>query len=366
MYPRHLSTIVVAICVCAWGAGQAAAAETRVVNWWDDYYLPIPPVANLLYRGQNPSASNGLDLDGDTQFDDSRLSYFFSMTTAMHSPADGVSVNGTWDRYRTDLPSAVFYGGIVTQFINHTPTNGKVGQANVQGDGADFNFPDPAYPSNIHRGQYPGAPQLGSELTLFVSDPGWTQQSQDFLADQDAAAKHASLFMWKQEDFINGGDADTVSFEPGNMMAVDVTRHWWDPAQQVRFVVQDTDGFWISEFFYQATDDESGLPTDSLEVGPSWRGEVVSIDPTQTQWAAYSPGLLSLEFDTATPFAARDFDDITALGVYVATHEYAHRAIGFVMDNFRVDAEVAPEPGSLALLGLAGLLIAGRGRRRAA
>jgi len=81
-----------------------------------------------------------------------------------------------------------------------------------------------------------------------------------------------------------------------------------------------------------------------------------------TGWASYDPsaGLAALDFDEGSAFSAHTFTDVQGLGFYVehedgATSTHAH-INGFVVS--------VPEPSSTALLGLGGLALMLRRRRK--
>ncbi|MEO0531594.1 MAG: PQQ-dependent sugar dehydrogenase, partial [Planctomycetota bacterium] len=100
------------------------ATNTQIVRWHGDYYQHLWEVGvpggsersvseNRWLRGGPPEghqfSEQGLDLDGDGQFDDSLVYFPFSLTDPLNPPTTTTKPNGIV--YHADLPSGQFYGG---------------------------------------------------------------------------------------------------------------------------------------------------------------------------------------------------------------------------------------------------------------
>ncbi|NJL30331.1 MAG: PEP-CTERM sorting domain-containing protein [Phycisphaerales bacterium] len=335
--------------------------SSTMVKWWNDY---IPDDRfGVQYRSRNPFFINGLDLNNDGQAIDSLSYYSFSMTDPLN-PKPPVPGGPSEHIYHADKTSGVFFGGIVSRYLNRTISSAALGmaQSSVQIDGAHLNPDgtpwnglDPRYPHSIPRFQTGAGPNW-EDMTLFVTDP-WNPLWTTYRATPGAGTNFTALWMWKKEGFLNGLDEGPVGFNSDSKMSVDLIRHWWN-VEDGRFVVQDDQGFWISQATVLA-------PVESSFNSPvAYFGATVEINPTETLWAAYYPqGLYDIEFDpTNAIFTSRTFVDIQATGIYFASYEYLNDIQAINFDNFEVTAIIVPEPAALTLCALGGLLIFGRRR----
>ena len=334
------------------GVESVSASGSTIVQWYGDYLSggdDLKGKGKRWYRGHNSDITKvfDIDIDGDNNTDDDSILYYeYSLDTPLTPLADGVSGG----RYLTDAPSALFYGGVTVYFADYKPN--LLTQATIEDSGRNPLVFDSAFPSNRPwraRALTP-VPDEGfwSEMTLFVWDG--IHVSDGGTRDDDLAAFDA-VYIWKKEDFLNGGSDRQVSFDETSRLAVDVTRRWDGPLTG-RFVVQDEDQLYVS----QATVDDGGRQF----------GQTNEVIPTETLWAPYNPsGLYDIDFDQdLAVFAAHDFLDVQAVGLYIEQDDLLHVKQGFVFDNFDIQATVVPTPTSLALLGIGvGVVFSSRRRR---
>lgn len=130
----------------------------------------------------------------------------------------------------------------------------------------------------------------------------------------------AMLAYWKKEDFLNGGDRHTVSFDDESYIGVFVSRYWgginWG-----RWIIRAGGEFFISEATFAGQTEQFDLTNSSPDNGA--RNPVVrtthTIRPANTRWAAYRPeGPHKVFFDpTAAEFSVRTFDDIDGVGFLI-------------------------------------------------
>ncbi len=358
-WASHTAVQKIAFCLAIFlVVGVATPARAgMVVRWWD-VYLDGGKHISGRYRGGSTSAwghdTFQLDIDGDGSDDDSLLSWDFSLDEPLTPHLVTDTSVPEWARiYHGDLPSAMFYGGIVARYLNTVATT--LPQALVQNDG----FTDPVtfdnrFPNGIARGPGPGSDMTvfaGPVSTLPVSFAWKTQDGTD--PTDDLGNMH-SVFLWRRDGFLDVSSDQQVEFQQGDRMSVDITRKW-DQIDEGRFVVGDGDQLYISEFTIDGVSNGFGV--------------TVELDPTETHWAPYDPAGSDIDFDeiTATSnglFAAHEFTDITSVGVYFERDDWTSERINLVFDNFIVDATIVPEPASaLLLIGGLGHFFLGRRKR---
>ena len=318
---------------------SARAEPVTIIRWWDDY---TDGEYGNRYRASNEypfgNKTLALDLDGDGAEDDSILYWDYSLTVPL-TPVPRGGEPAWAAGYRDDKPSAVFYGGLVVRYLNVVYPSAT--QASVQPDGIEIPpVADARWASNVRRGRGPG-----SDMTIFagpdpISQTRWPDGSDP---GDDLGNLHA-LWVWLQQDFVNGGASHSVRFEPGCLLSVDITRYWLS-MEPGRFVVRDGDQLYISEFSF--TGNNNGL------------GLTHQVDPTATLWATYDPvGPHDIDFPEGdASFQAHTFQDVTGVGLYFEQDNWVDERIRLVYDNFRVDA-VVPEPAScLMLVAVAGAFL---------
>ncbi|MDM8559127.1 hypothetical protein [Candidatus Parabeggiatoa sp. HSG14] len=362
------------------------AESVKIVQWWDSY-MPEgygAGTGNGWYRGDNGYSIQKQDLNGDEVYNDTLVFYTFSMSELLTPPFPSPN-SGIRDLYRIDLPSAKFYGGVLARFTNvsHVTKKDRKGkkipmfdrfqQTTVQWDGAAPCCYSEEWPQNMCRGFPRGVKGTKwFDITVMVVNKGGENNpfSEAFQKRKKATLNFTAVFVWKKEDFINGGAlVDKIIFDESSKLSLDLTR-FRKNVEECRFVVQDGDQFWISEFAPVVTD----LPPSSIE-----------LNPLDSRWAIYTPSnadndediqklLKMLEddpkaledkdtkkmvddvnkmtFDSKTAtFTNHVFKDVQAVGAYFATNEFTHQTTQLVFDNFQAFAtsETGKFPESKAI-----------------
>ncbi len=167
--------------------------------------------------------------------------------------------------------------------------------------------------------------------------------------NKESYHRHYWCFLWKKEDFMNGGDRYRVSFDENSRLAAICTRTYWIGYDDVRLVVQNGDRFYIS--------DNGTLDIPGPDNGPSLPGKtfgagrVFSVRPTQVTWAEYHPRDTQIDFDPdGARFTKRDFDDVRAVGWYLAKNNTKRLTTHCKWYGFEADAVVhRPETHSALL-----------------
>jgi formylglycine-generating enzyme required for sulfatase activity len=132
------------------------------------------------------------------------------------------------------------------------------------------------------------------------------------------------LWLWKKEDFLNGGSKMPVTFNDSSQIAVYISRYWKD-YEEARFVVQDGNQFFISESTF-------GGKTHTL----------YHVNPTKTRWSKYDPKApydIFFKRENAK-FAEHIFKDIQAAGWYITKHKVGKAALWVKWYGFTMDAVV--------------------------
>lgn len=212
--------------------------------------------------------------------------------------------------YRVHLPSAVFYGGVIGRQSSGMITEGMINANHSLRD--DFNL-------------------MGTQ-NAEARKPGFISHVH-------------GLFYWRKAGFLNGGDAHRVAFDERTRIAAHISRYW-DDVDGLRYVVQDAQGFWVSEQVFG--------------VGMEGRKQFSPVlVPTATRWAAWTPAAQDLAFAaTAATFAERRFDDVLAVGFHVARDRDGPGVMAVKWNAFEVFATVhrPDRPGWLIELRPAGPL----------
>jgi hypothetical protein len=193
------------------------------------------------------------DVDGDGESSDDAIGGWDFAWDRPLSPENS--------RYDTTLPNARFYGGVVIEVADIAGERSKA-------------------PSEGHINQNH---ELRDDWNMMALPSVKKQPELEFY-------KGVGLWMWKKDEFLNGGDNARVSFEAGDYLAVFISRyfggmHW------ARWVIQNEGVFYVSEktfggvtepFHYIEGQREDG------SVNPLVRKSHL-IDPTTTRWATYEP-----------------------------------------------------------------------------
>jgi hypothetical protein len=281
-----------------------------IVNFGGEYVSSDQPL-----RG-NIGLGTGVDLDGDGADDSIGGSVF---TTALpFSPSSGYS--GV---------SSTFYGGVI------------LGQQNFNGT-VTFNDAD-VKNQGLQDSPHLHAPGGGHFHDL-----------------------HA-VFLWKQEDFLNGGVPfvfDSNSFVRAHFSS---TNSEDIRTAQFRVIVRDDlNNYWLSQTAFTDIKSNTTLLWNNTNQGfsSSSDGNWASFNPD-----AVFPGLSTagtdLRFNQNTAsFTAKKFSALTAVGFYLDQDTF-HNNVDFHFEEFQVNAASVPEPASLVHLSLVALIAASRFRRKA-
>ncbi|MBE9563198.1 MAG: hypothetical protein IMF12_10095, partial [Proteobacteria bacterium] len=273
------------------GINSIAYAESvKIVQWWDEYFPQKFEQSSVSYRYSHEiQAQSEQDVDNDGIYDDVVVCQAFSMKEPFNPYPQCQSNSKNHHRYRIDRPSAKFYGGVVARYTNvsHlTEINSKdeellifrkYSQASVQPvEGAKPSLYNIKYPNNVQRS---GAGNWGlgwADITVWPVVHDWTPIDKIYSKTQDAEVNFTTIFMWKKENFVNGGaSSQMISFDNTSKIAVDITRTR-DNVEECRFIVQDNENFWISEY----------------AAGASIFGDdpaTVELNPLKSRWAIYTP-----------------------------------------------------------------------------
>jgi hypothetical protein len=262
---------------------RAAGNPTVIADWGGDYVTTDTSMARYI------TVEYPVDLDGGN--DDARAYLPYSDSEPINPYPDGPNTYGTTYARGT---SYRFYGGILFQHYN-----GPFGSQWAE--------------------------------VWYRDGPDRIYQSADATSDGWA------LLYWKKEDFLNGANAMTVTFDVSSTLEIlnyaGADGVIGDNFGRVRFVVRDGSQFYISEI--------SGDKTTSDGFRLS--------DPSSTRWAPYTPSApYNLKYDVVhAVFAQHIFSNITAVGFYHATDQSsaANRRAGLNIERFRVSAKLqTPTP----------------------
>lgn len=316
------------------------ADSVKYLQWWDEYLPQREESTAALGYNRDYTIKHFQDYNDDGVANDTIICQPFRLDQYFNPPQQ-CPQEGSWDHYRTDRPSAVFYGGMEAKYLNvsditrtnrddeEVPLFSRFPQSTVQNDGATMNAYNTRFPHNIRRALFKNGGPFWADITLFVLDPAWTTISKAFYEKADSKANFAAVFLWKKENFVNGGaSAEKIVFDETSKIMVDMTRQ--PTAEQGRFVLQEQGQLWISEHFF--TVDESVTR---------------QLNPLASKWAKYHPEGCDIAFDEdAATFVDHTFTDVQAAGVYLANHEFVrplddegepHKLV-FIFDNFQLYA----------------------------
>jgi formylglycine-generating enzyme required for sulfatase activity/outer membrane protein assembly factor BamB len=217
------------------------------------------------YRGNSFTTLSGMeDVDGDGQTSDDFVSYEeYSETIPLNPPAA---------EYDTEASSAILYGGVAGFLAD----DGSLteGMMNENHEGRD-------------------------DYNLMADASGVHMNSRVYGA-----------WLWKKEDFLNGGSNNVVSFDDNGFIAVHVSRFWED-LDDARWIIKQGNQWYISEKTFMAYLAEQGW-TDP-------RHHSYVLRPTQTRWALYNPvGPYNIRFASELArYNSVVFTNVTAVGFHV-------------------------------------------------
>jgi formylglycine-generating enzyme required for sulfatase activity len=138
------------------------------------------------------------------------------------------------------------------------------------------------------------------------------------------------VWLWKKEDFLNGGADYPVSFGTNSSLNHLVMRYYMG-IEGFRWVVRNNEQFYISQEVYQYADEIPG------ETG----GKVHTIRPLATQWAEYNPSGYRIDFNTnIASYVARNFTNVTAVGYYMFKDSLIPGYVGYKWYTFDAFATV--------------------------
>ncbi|MGC9452693.1 MAG: SUMF1/EgtB/PvdO family nonheme iron enzyme [Oceanipulchritudo sp.] len=244
------------------------------------------------YRDTPLTAQPGVavDVDGDGQtVDDSVAFWEFSLTEPMNPRARG-------NEYDLEATNARFYGGYTGYFAatGGTLTEGLLNENHEQRD--DWNM-----------------------MTSSTSKP---------------PVKAFGLWFWQKEDFLNGGDAYTVTFDENSRIVPHISRYF-DNVDSGRWVVRDGEQFYVSEKRFADYQAEIGRSSP--------RHTSYILHPTTTNWAPYNPvEPYQIDFyGSEATFAPHTFADVTAVGFMVYAETLRQEDLGVKWHSFEVYAQVA-------------------------
>ena len=257
--------------------------RVRIVDYGDDLAWNYN---EHQYRGGFGSEKvvPNLDLDGDGRQDDCIGYWPFSLQEPLNP------IPPHWD---TEAASSTFYGGFTGFFTNTQKSRFTEMCTNVDHPGDNINM-----------------------MVTHYNEP----------------YRCYGVWLWKKEDFLNGGDRHRVSFDEDSKIGLHIGRYWVS-VDAGRYVVQDGDRFYISEFVFAG---------DAYEGRPRGSGITHLLRPTATRWAEYDPQPpYDITFDPAdAEFAEHEFDDVRVVGYYAAKTEFTTGSTWLKQYAFEVYATV--------------------------
>jgi len=285
----------------------------RVVDYGDDLARYDSGDGGTSYRsGDAPlplKLEHGPDVDGDGDTEDDHVACLeFSLSQTLSPPPWPASgylpgvMNGTW------------YGGI-TWYEANTPLG-------AHGITAEH------YVNPNHEG--PFFDRRAEDFAL---------QGSTYTANPAAAHRQFAVFVWKKEDFQNGGDRWPVSFDDQSRMVVYIARYWHG-FDDGRFVVQDAAGAGPGATPFYVSEETFDVP--EWVIGTKWNnGKPYVCRPAATRWARYEPAGYRIDFDPdAATFEEHEFRDVRAVGWYLGKRDLDTEQTHVKWYAFEVDAVV--------------------------
>jgi len=253
-------------------AAPLPVRNVRIVDFGSDLGS-----GELMYRGKSPERKIDYDpsMKGDARHAKG-TTFVSAWPLLMDEPLNAPGI-----RYDASQKNAVLYGGLVTLTINNPERGLSEGHLNANHEFRDdFNF----------MALQGGAFKPGEEIEAYA------------------------FWFWKKKDFLNGGDAASVSFNAGSRIAVHISRYWGG-VHAGRWVVRDGDAFYVSEKTFGDTYKQF---TFEDKENPITRHTQI-LFPAQSRWARWEPKEpCTLAFDhRKADFQEHEFRDVTAVGFLV-------------------------------------------------
>lgn len=258
------------------------AAHVRIVDYGDDFAWNYN---HHQYRGGfgNQRTVAPVDVDGDGAKDDAIGIWPFSMDDPLNP------LPPHWDE---NAASWRFYGGFTGFFCNTRASHFTEMSTNVDHPGDNINI-----------------------MVTAFNEP----------------YRCYGVWMWKKEDFLNGGAAHRVTFDAQSKFGLHIGRYWVD-ADEGRYVVQDGNDFYISEHVYTG---------DCYEGKARGSGITHLMHPLETRWASYEPTEDSVVFDgSEATYNEHEFKDVQAVGYYAAKTKFGKGSTWIKQYAFEVYANV--------------------------
>lgn len=237
---------------------------------------------------QNLQEKTGLDLDGDGNSNDSIGYYPFSLETPLNQ------LPGVYMIHNAN--NAIFYGGGVGFFYNKKP---KLSENCLNVD------------------------YLGCFEDISFNA---------YATEKDTALRVFGVYLWKKDDFLNGGDEFPVRFDETSMMAVRITRAW-SGYNEGRFVVRQDGQFWISEYDFNIKN-----PDNRKSNGM----KIHRIAPAAMKWAKWNPeGPYHIGYSPEElVFEEVDFTNVDTVGWMIAKTDISPASCWLKWGGFECRASV--------------------------
>jgi len=157
-------------------------------------------------------------------------------------------------------------------------------------------------------------------------NPTFQHQSNGFqlqIGDQGGTQAATGTYVWKQEDFLNGGDTGTISLGTGSSITINLAEAG---ATDYRAVVNQGGSYYVSQ----------SVASDTADA---------TFDLTATDWAT----LNTADYSYGT-FSALTLDDVQSVGVWF--DQSRNGLTRFRVQDFQLN--VIPEPATLGLVAAMG------------
>lgn len=273
--------------------------------------------AGITMQEASPFVVEHMDVDGDGDMQDDYIAAIpFSMDVPFNIP--------DWPQggVYPHRESGQFYGGVVWEVAN----------APIEEHGKKLQFTIEMGINGDHQGPFYDDRAEDHPLN-----------GQPFSQNPESFMRNDWLFLWKKEDFWNGADQGTVTFNEDSYLATMIARYWYN-VNTVKMVIQDGDEFYVSEYDFWETpaDEVIGGWADLNEQYRIWNvGRVFKLNPTETRWARYNPEAMNIRFDRENAvYREHEFEDVQSLGWYISKDDdgkaffhvkwYAFEAVGQV------------------------------------